>query len=101
MRSMGMCRSCRGATVPTQYLCQVRAAVLQHLVEGSAAFVVLAARVGTVFDEKLDDLLAVPRVPEWIVQGGQSGIVSGVHALRILTQQGAHAVEPAELDSLA
>jgi hypothetical protein len=39
------------------------AAVVQHLVGGSAAFVVLVVDVGAVFDAKLDDLLAVLRVP--------------------------------------
>ena len=49
-------RSCRVATVPAQNLCQIPAALLQHLVGGSAVFVVLGARVGAVGDEKLDDL---------------------------------------------
>jgi hypothetical protein len=35
---------------------------LQHLVDGSAACVVLGVDVGAVFEKKLDDLLAVLRV---------------------------------------
>ena len=58
----GLRRSRRVAAEPTQNLRQIRAAVLQHLVDRSAAFVVLGVDVGTVFDEKLDDLLAVLRV---------------------------------------
>jgi hypothetical protein len=48
--------------VPTQNLRQILAPVLQNLVDGSAAVVVLRVDVGAVFDEKLDDLLAVLRV---------------------------------------
>ena len=71
--------------MPAQNLCQIPAALLQHLVGGSAAFVVLGARVGAVGDEKLDDLGAVLRVPVRVVQGSASVFVSDTHALRILT----------------
>ncbi len=73
--------------MPTQNLRQILAAVLQHLVDGSAACVVLGARVGAVCDEKLDDLLAVLRVLVRVVQGSASFIVSDIHALWILAQQ--------------
>ena len=36
-----------------QRLCQILAPVLQHLVDGRAAFIVAGVDVGAVFDEKL------------------------------------------------
>jgi hypothetical protein len=65
--SLKLRRSSRVAAVPTQNLRQIPATVLQHLVGGSAAFVVLSVDVGAVGDEKLDDLGAVLRVPVRIV----------------------------------
>jgi hypothetical protein len=74
------------AAVSTQNLRQILAAVLQYLVDGSAACVVFGVEVGTVFDEKLDDLLAVLRVLAGIVQGSASVLISDIHALWILAQ---------------
>ena len=73
--------------MPAQNGRQILAAILQHLVDGSAACVVPGVDVGAVCEEKLDHLLAVLRVPEWVVQGSASFIVSGIHALWILAQQ--------------
>ena len=87
MRSMRLRRSRRLAAMPTQNFRQILAAVSQHLVDGSAACVVLGVDVGALFEEKLDDLLAVRRVFEWVVQGSPSDIVADVHAVRVLAQQ--------------
>ena len=84
-----------------QNLCQIPAALLQHLVGGSAAFVVLGARIGAVGDEKLDDLGAVLCVPVRLVQGSASIFVSDAHALRILTQQRADSIDSSVLDGVA
>ncbi len=60
--SWGLRRSRRVAAEPTQNLRQILAAVLQHMVDGSAAFVVPGAGVGAMLHKKRDDLLAVLRV---------------------------------------
>ena len=87
--------------MPAQNLRQIPAAVLQHLVGGSAAFVVPGVGVGAVGDEKLDDLGAVLRVPVRVVQRSASVFVSDTHALRILTQQRADSIESSVLDGVA
>lgn len=80
--------------MPAQNVRQIPAAVLHHVVAGSAAIVVLGARVGAVFDEQLDDLLAVPRVPVRVVQRSASYIVSDIHVRWIFAQQGADTAAP-------
>ena len=77
-------RSPRVATVPAQNGCQILAAILLHVVVGSVVCVVLGVDVGAVFEEKLDNLLAVLRVFEWVVPGSASDIVADVRAVWVL-----------------
>lgn len=68
----------------TQNLGQILAAILQHLVEGSAAFLVPGVDVGAVFDEKSDDLNHFPLALKVCRRQQRAAVMAAIGRLRRL-----------------